>query len=216
ESNPVPGAEVVLVEPVDESVSNKRIIIYLNNGKLRSHLEEVVVTSDAEGKFIHYPTGSEVPAYFIAMHPYHGFAIARRRGNEPTQPLVLHPWGRLRGAIAHGRDFTQSANFLSCIPETEGWPEVCFSQFSRDEDVGNELRYEFRNIPPEQPTELRRLIDPVGNENGIAGTIVLHYQDLFLTPGEEQVVDFALLSEADRKQLKSQLGMFQNRPGRDK
>src|SRR5690606_7166509 len=43
ESNPVPGAEVVLVEPVDESVSNKRIIIYLNNGKLRSHLEEVVV-----------------------------------------------------------------------------------------------------------------------------------------------------------------------------
>src|SRR5690606_16464282 len=105
--------EVLLVEPVDETELFNGIVIV--EGRLRRRIDEVVVDTDAEGKFIHYPSSTEVRAWLVALHPKQGFALARQKGLEPAEPLVLRPWGILKGSITPDEQYVQSASVQSAV-----------------------------------------------------------------------------------------------------
>ncbi|MEZ6146332.1 MAG: hypothetical protein R3B91_13145 [Planctomycetaceae bacterium] len=60
EGQPVADAEVILVTPVDESISYKSYHMALVEGRVRNPLEHVLTLSDAKGAFSIYPPWHEL------------------------------------------------------------------------------------------------------------------------------------------------------------
>jgi hypothetical protein len=206
DGKPVAGAEVLLVEPVEEDVAYKTIGIYMVEGRLRNRLDEVVVDSDSEGNFVHYPSSDDAQAYLVAMHPEQGFTIARQ-GLASITPLVLRPWGKLKGTLAPQEGYSQSASVVSVVKEGDGWPTVQFHQMTVDRDPERTARnYEFTTVPPAVPTTLQRSIE---GEQG--SSYSLPGKELTLAPGEERTEEIGPLTEEDRERIEM-LKELSNRP----
>jgi hypothetical protein len=74
---PVANAEVILVTPIDASISYRTHSIYLVEGRVRQPLEEVMARSNARGEFSLYPPKGKNYA-LIAMHPDGGIGFSGR------------------------------------------------------------------------------------------------------------------------------------------
>lgn len=194
DGNPVAGAEVVVAEPVDESIGYKTIGLYVVDGKLRSQIDEVISLTDRQGKFAVYPSSDEVKHYLVVMHPEAGFALVQRTGREPLEPITLSPWASIAGTILPRDDMEQRASVSTSIPAADGWPEVSMTHFEPDRrDRKDANKFEFLQIPPKLKTVFRRVIlKPQGT------SISLPTRELELQPGEQVELEIGEFNETEK------------------
>ena len=132
QQKPVEGAEVLLVAPVDESLSYKGYHIALVTGVVRNRLEHVMTTSDAQGRFALYPPKDQ-PYYVVVLHPALGFAIVNDENLKEHHQCRLVEWASLIADIEPGKGEEYSATLTTSVqPDDNGRPEISFNQYWED------------------------------------------------------------------------------------
>ncbi|MCO6047613.1 carboxypeptidase regulatory-like domain-containing protein [Aeoliella sp. ICT_H6.2] len=209
EGQPVEGAEVIFGPPVDESLFYRTRDIYLENGKLRSHLDDVVAVTNAEGRFTVYPAEDDLKYYLIAMHPEHGFALVTRQGRDSGEPIRLAKWASIQSTILPAEGMEQTASVSTRVAEQEGLPELSLNIHVPDSQPRpHNGEFNFLCVPPNLPCYYQRGIK---KPQGV--TISLPTQELTLKPGEVREITLGGLTpdEADRLELHEQ--MMERRQG---
>jgi len=192
---PVMGAEVLLVTPVDESISYKSYHIALVQGRVRNSLRHVMTRSDDAGEFVFHPPRDEA-YYIIALHPDAGFALTADDQFAKAHQVRLSAWaGLISGFSKEPED--QRASLRTRVPESDGRPEVVVNQYWSDlKKQEPTLVFRFTHVPPIYNTTISRdLPQKDGGSIGISGTSV------GLLPGETRRVDLGPLSKQQRQQL---------------
>jgi len=192
---PIDGVEVVLCTPVDPSIRDKTLKLYLRNGGLRNPIEEIVTKSDNSGRFVVYPT-PDTPYYLVALHR-EGFGLVRSDTFVESKRVVLHRWACVKGRIQPGAPWQQSAIIMVRLSAEANWPEIRFYQYS--EDLGPpspDGQFEFAFVPPSLRGSLSRLV-----ENAKGPTNSLPVKEFQLAPGETLTADIEPPSDAEVKQI---------------
>lgn len=199
----VDGAEVIFAPPVDEAVGYQGIDLYLVDGRLRNHLDDIVVITDDEGRFTIHPASDDLKYYLIVMHPEHGFALAKREGRDLSEPLKLEAWGSIESTILPQEGMEQRASVSTSIAENDGWPGVSINtQIPDRRPKPKPGEFDFPCVPPNLKSYYRRGII---KEQGTS--ISLPTKELTLKPGEELELTIGGLSpdEVDRLELHERL-----------
>ncbi len=196
EGEPVEGAEVVLITPVDESISYKSYHMALVEGRVRHRLEHVITDSDAEGRFALYPP-KDVPYYVAAIHPELGFALVADEQFSGAGKVALLKWAGLASTLDQEPDLEEQASLSTRIAESGGRPEIFFDQSWEDlKEEDAKAVFQYAHVPPFHDTIIRRSI-PVGEGTSIS----LPAASVSLLPGETRTLGLGQLSEQQRKQL---------------
>ena len=197
DGNPVEGAEVILVTPVDESISYKSYHIALVEGRVRNTLEHVLTHSDRDGQFAYYPP-KETPYYVLALHPEHGIALMNDQTFAEKQELSLLDWSGLVVGLSEESE-KQQADLRTRVKEYGGRPEIEFNQYWSDlKKTDPTLEFGFSHIPPIWETSVSRSFEnPDGGSTGVSGASV------GLLPGETRRLDLGPITEQQREHLKS-------------
>ena len=117
---PAVGAEVVLCIDEEDWFT-------IQNGRLRHSVESVVVRTDDQGHYQHYPP-SHTWYRLVALHP-HGFGEIFVNDFPSNTEIKLSPWGRVEVAfdeqaesgITHGITTT---SYLKEPPKGSNWSNV--------------------------------------------------------------------------------------------
>lgn len=203
DGNPVAGAEVIFAPPVDESLAYRGRDVYLEDGKLRSHLDDVVVVSDDEGRFTVYPANEKVKYYLIAVDPEHGFALVTRQGREAGEAIQLQRWASINSTILPAEGMEQSASVSTSIAEKDGLPDLSINIHVPDRRPQPKAgEFNFPCVPPNMACYYRRGIK---RPQGV--TISLPTKELTLNPGEVHEITLGGLTpdEADRLEMHEKL-----------
>ncbi|MGI9458082.1 MAG: M56 family metallopeptidase [Aeoliella sp.] len=195
----VANAQVLMIEPVDESIQYKAYHSALVNGKVRNRLEHVITDSNAEGNFTIYPTTDDGKYFVIAIHPEKGIGIRRHSDRKEGISLVLTPWANVSGIISPSDEYEQSVSLSTRIAAKDGWPELRFNQYG--EDIKNDShngRYRFRTVPASFPTQLQR---SVKGERGTSYSSPV--RDFQLEPGEDRREDIAPMTAEAQERIES-------------
>jgi beta-lactamase regulating signal transducer with metallopeptidase domain len=197
---PVAGAEVVLITPVDESISYKAYETTLVKGRVRNRLDEVVVDTDAEGRFAIFPPKGQ--KYFVlVLHPAAGFNMVRDQALVEGSKVHLLPWAALVSELGPEPGAKQTASLSTQLRAEDGYPEVNITQYWSDlkRDASSNV-FGFTHVPPIFTTSISRdFAEPNG---GAAG---LNSASVSLLPGESRRIDLGPLSDKQRESLKTLL-----------
>jgi RNA polymerase sigma-70 factor (ECF subfamily) len=199
DDQPVAGAEVVLITPVDESISYKTYDIALVEGRLRNRLDEIVTDADATGGFALYPPKG-LKYYVLALHPEFGISIVDNvtLANEPKVSLV--PWASLETELQpQPGAVQQTVSLRTRLRENNGYPEIVFCQYWSDlnrNDSTNVFRYS--HVPSIYDTSVSR--DFIEDDGGMMSTPMV---SVSLLPGESRRVTIGPLSEKQQEYLKA-------------
>jgi hypothetical protein len=192
---PVESVAVLLVPPVDESISYKSYDIALVEGRVRNQLEHVMTYSDVAGRFVIYPPKDE-PYYVIALHHDSGFSLTGDEGFIEDQQLRLLKWASLTSGFSKEPE-EQEASLRTRIAEAGGRPEIVFNQYWSDlKNKGPTLVFSFTHVPPIFDTMISRSF-----AQGEGTSISLPGASVSLLPGESRRLDLGPLSEQQRLQL---------------
>ncbi len=195
EEEPVTGAEVILVTPVDESIPYKSYHMALVEGRVRNPLEHVLTHSDDAGGFVLYPPSDE-NYYVIALHPEHGFTLVGDTSFAKDHHVTLLRWGGLVAGFSEEPE-QQVADLSTRITESDGRPEVVINQYWSDLKQENPtLTFGFTHVPPIFETTISRSFD---NKDG--GSTSVPGASVGLLPGETRRLDLGLLSKQQRESL---------------
>jgi hypothetical protein len=193
---PVGGADVILVTPIDESISYKTHTIYLVRGRVRNALEEVMFHANEQGRFSLYPPKG-VNYFLIAIHRDGGIGFSGRdQFLYDKNKLHLLKWAGLVSVF--GKDAEkQGASISTRIPPSGDIPEIVFEQFWGDlGDQPPTLRFGFTHVPPIFETSIARHFSEKDS-----GSIALPGASVALMEGETRRLDLGPLTEQQRQWL---------------
>ena len=120
---PVAGAEVVLITPVDDSLSYKAYDIAIVEGRLRNRLDDVVTDTDAAGRFAIYPPKGKKYCV-VVLHPPPGINVAWDESLAKESKVQLLPWAALISELETDPGAKQTASLSSEMCAQDGYPEV--------------------------------------------------------------------------------------------
>ena len=186
------GAEVILCPPPESSWTFKKVDIYLQNGRLRQPLDEILAHSKDGGKFAIYPAPN-TKYYLVALHP-DGCGIVRSDEFAKSGRIQIRPWAKISGRINGVQKFKQSLFLVGSIPAAEGWPNLEFHQYS-DEQIPKQPtsdgQFVFNFVPPNVNGALYRLI----------GFDDFLYKEFQVAAGASQTIDVEPPTEDDAKKF---------------
>ncbi|QDU06975.1 M56 family metallopeptidase [Gimesia aquarii] len=193
---PVEGAEVVLIKPVDKSISYKTYHMALVQGRIRNRLEHIMTLSDSNGQFELYPPKN--PWYYIvALHPKAGFSLNRSDWILPDKKLKLLPWSGLKTNIDEVPNETQTVSLRTQIEATEAWPEIILNQYWSDLPKSVQTEgFQYQHIPPINRTTISRSFR---GQDG--GSFSIPGASVSLLPGEIRELGLGPLSKQQSLQL---------------
>ena len=192
----VADAEVLLVMPVDKSISYKSYHVALVAGRVRNPLEHVMTHSGNQGRFSLFPP-EHAEFYVVALHPTAGFGLEQRTALSDSGKIRLLPWATLVSRLDGERGERQEASLRTRVAERDGLPEVIFNQYWNDlkkESPADTFR--FTCVPPIFETTIDR---DFPSEQG--GSIGLPGATLNLLPGETRRLDLAPLSDKQARAI---------------
>ena len=197
--DPVAGAEVVLITPVDESMPYKAYDVYVVSGRVRNPLDEVLTHTDETGRFAVYPP-KETPFSVLALHPDVGIALVESEWFEQDQQVKLIPWGSVVAEFSEEPE-DQSASLRTRLDVTDTRPEVSITQYwsdlKRDDPT---LVFEFTHVPPIWPTHITRdFRQPDGGSFGLGGA------SISILPGETRKIALGPVTQQQRDLLKARV-----------
>ena len=115
---PVKGAEVILLN--DDNVKGQwQISIYVDDGRLRDLLDEILTKTDAGGAFAVFPKDR---FQLVVLHKS-GFALVNSEQFRRESTIVLTPWVRIRGKIDRRDQPKQSVHIASTLKNRIGGRE---------------------------------------------------------------------------------------------
>jgi beta-lactamase regulating signal transducer with metallopeptidase domain len=197
---PVAGAEVVLITPVDDSLSYKAYDIALVEGRLRNRLDDVVTDTDAAGRFLIYPPKG-MKYCGLVLHPSSGINIIWDQSFASESKMHLLPWAALVSELGAEPGAKQTASLRTQVRAQDGYPEINLAQYWSD--LKNEKPtnvFGFTRVPPIWRTNISRdFAEPDGGAMGVNGASV------DLLPGESRRIDLGPLSDKQREWLKTLL-----------
>ncbi len=195
---PVEGAEVILITPVDESIPYKSYHMALAKGRVWNRLEHVMTDSGAQGKFTLYPP-KDGKYYLAALHPKTGFALTGAGQFRKQGKIILLPWAGLVGELAEEPGTEQTASIRTVLPESDRLPEVVINQeWSSQKSEQPKGIFGFTHVPPILNTSIdRSLPDKEGVSFSLSGATVS------LMPGETRTLGLGPLTEQQREWLET-------------
>ena len=198
---PVAGAEVVLITPVDESISYRSYHLALVEGRIRNRMEHVMTVTDENGKYELYPP-QDTPYYVLVVHPKAGFAMYDNNRFATETKIPMMDWAGIVTKLEDPKN-EQHADLSTTIDEYDGKPEVVINQYWSDLKQKEKTRtFRFLRIPPLRKTSISRSFpSPDGGSTSIPAATVN------LLPGEIRSIDFGEISQAQLDWLK----MIRNR-----
>ncbi|MEZ6051102.1 MAG: carboxypeptidase regulatory-like domain-containing protein [Planctomycetaceae bacterium] len=205
EGQPVADAEVILVTPVDESISYKSYHMALVEGRVRNPLEHVLTLSDAKGAFsIYPPPGTNYS--IIALHPDHGFTLIQETSLVNDHRVTLLPWGGIVAELSEEPE-QQVADLSTRISESDGRPEVVISQYWSDlKQEKPTLTFGFTHVPPIFDTTISRSFPTKdGGSTSVPGASV------GLLPGETRRLDLGPLTKQQRERIEGTRKLMEQR-----
>ena len=193
---PLANAEVLLIIPVDESISYKAYHVALVEGRVRNQLEHVMTHSDKEGRFFLHPP-KEGNYYIVAVHPAGGFRLIRSTQFVLNGEVKVIPWGALISLIEKEEGLQQEVSLSTSVRESKGWPEVVFNQYWSDlkQKQPTEI-FGFTHVPPIYRTQISRNFQ---DKKGVS--IGLPAASVSLLPGEARQLGLGPLSEQQKALL---------------
>ncbi|MCA9110863.1 MAG: redoxin domain-containing protein, partial [Planctomycetaceae bacterium] len=205
EGKPVADAEVILVTPVDESISYKSYHIALVEGRVRNPLEHVLTHSDDKGAFSIYPP-PDTNYSIIALHPDHGFTLIRETSLVNDHRVTLLPWGGIVAELSEEPE-QQVADLSTRISESDGRPEVVISQYWSDlKQEKPTLTFGFTHVPPIFDTTISRSFP---NKDG--GSTSVPGASVGLLPGETRRLDLGPLTKQQRERIEGTRKLMEQR-----
>lgn len=197
DGQPVVGAEVFLVQAVDESVGYKTYHISLVQGRVRNPLEYDLTHSDGAGGFVVYPPKAN-NYYVAALHPTAGFALVRSEQFTRDSTVTLRPWAGVTTKLWAEPETEQNANLKTQVKASDEKPEISIDQYWVDLKVKEQppLLFSFEHVPPNLETTIYRDFQiKDGGSIGLPGASVR------LDQGETRRIDFGPLSDQQRERL---------------
>ncbi len=198
EGEPVADVEVVLITPVDASISYKTYQMALVAGRVRNRLEHVMAESNAVGQFELFPPKDQ-KFYIAAIHPDAGFALVRSDQFTPGGEIKLKPWSAMVIAIDEEPNHRQTVSLSTQVDAVNGWPKIEFNQYWGDlKDETQTKEFSYTHIPPIRKTGVRRSFrEPQGGRSHSLSWDV----SVSLRPGEVRRLELGRLSEQQRATL---------------
>lgn len=197
DGKPVAGAEVIVVVPVGDSVTDKAHRIGIRDGSVHNRLDEVVTDAGTDGRFAIYPP-NDMSYYVIALHPSGGFGFVRDKEFLESPKISLLPWAAMvlelgREPISGKRPGVRPNSHIAA----EGsYPEVVFHQVESDSTDYEQMNiFVFNQVPSNMETTVERSFADTGTRINIFGPSVK------LSPDETRRLDLVTLSETEREQL---------------
>ncbi|MHB9049412.1 MAG: M56 family metallopeptidase, partial [Pirellulales bacterium] len=173
---PVAGAEVLLLTPVDESFRNDSFQVDLVNGRLGNPLDYVMAMthSDERGQFALYPP-KDTEYYVVALHPEAGIGLVPKKRFSDSGKVGLGDWATLTIGLdkpaAQREDASLSMQGLSLCTrvlkgDAGGFAEIVFYQEMSDQNKESATGvFRFTHVPPMVETTIRRVF--AGDDQGI-------------------------------------------------
>ena len=193
----VADAEVLLMPPVDESVSFKEHHLTLVDGRVNNRIAYEMTLSDDQGRVRLYPP-AEGNYYLVALHPAGGFAITQRKYVEKEPKITLLRWAALASKLELKPGEKQHASLSTKVPESPGLPVLVFQQdLESDKEEDEAELFGFTHVPPIYNTTVRRSFPHPKDGSAIS----LPGATVSLLPGEKRQLGLGPLSDAQREQL---------------
>ena len=194
---PIAGADVLLVTPVDKSIPYKSYHVTLVEGRVYNPVEHVMARSDDKGQFVLYPP-KDMKSYVVVIHPTAGFTLQRGKQLSDGSKIQLIPWATLESRFDGGAEQQQGASLSTRVREKDGFPEVLFNQGSssqkgvkKDSPAG---KFRFAHVPPIFATTISRMFpDKQGVSFSSPGATVS------LLPGESRRLDLGPMSDKQQE-----------------
>lgn len=204
---PVANADVVLITPIDESISYRGYELPIVRGRVRNPIDHVMVRSDDTGEFaIHAEQKSFL---LLVMHPDSGFAMVHAASWKSGQDVRLSPWGQLTTGVNEVPGEVQTVNLTSHIEEQDGLPEISITQYWSDltsRGAPALAKFLYAHIPPIlRATASRSFRGTRGSSTSVPGASVS------LLPGERREIDLGPLSKEQKSQIDFMRKQFQSR-----
>jgi len=203
--NPVAGAEVVLITPVDESLPYKVYDIAIVEGRIRNPVDELLTTTDSSGRFAVYPP-KDTPFSLLALHPDVGIALIDGEQFRTDPKLTLLRWSEVVvDLVTKPESDPQSTTLDTRLNETMARPAISLAQYwvdvsrparRRGGDESAE-RFEFTHVPPIWQTSIMRSFPA---ENGTTHSIP--GASISVLPGERRRIALGPVTEQQQEFLK--------------
>ncbi|TWT35617.1 Methicillin resistance mecR1 protein [Posidoniimonas corsicana] len=194
--NPAPGAQVLLITPIDESIRYRSYDLALVDGRVRNPLEHVITTTDAAGAF--RLAAPRVQSWrLIVLHPAAGFADLSGEQLAASGAVRLMAWGELTVSFQAPSNLAQAIDLTTRTPERDTLPEVVINQYWSDRGEPPEGRaFVFPHVPPYRQTSVQRsLADSDG------GATSLHEATVNLLPGDSRWLGLGPISAKQSAEL---------------
>ncbi len=199
QNKPIADAEVIVIPPVDESISYKAVNIALVEGRVRNRLDEIITDTNSEGRYILYLPKGQDHCYILALHPNAGIALIRFgdwQANEDVMRML--PWAKLEISVGAEAGTVQSVSLSTRLRDHDGYPELVLSQYWSDlKQTKTTNNFQYSHVPPIWQTSISRdFAEPGG------GTTGLDAASVSLLPGESRQIGLGTLSDKQREWLK--------------
>jgi hypothetical protein len=219
---PVAGAEIVLITPLDKSISYRTCNITLVDGHVYNSIEYVMAVADQRGRFKIYPPKNQ-DFTLLAFHPDRGMGYSGRTAiPRDDYKITLLAWSGLDVKFSREAE-DQWAMLTTHIRSADKIADVEISQGreqAEDKSSAQAFRFYFKRVPPISNTSVSRgFPGKNGSSYGLPGVSVE------LMPGETRELDLGKMSRQQKEFLeqirrsseerwkKSQAKMLQNDDG---
>lgn len=196
DGKPVANAEVLLITPIDDSVSYKSYNMSLTQGVVDRPLDHVMTRTDSNGQFHFYPDGGWTYA-LMAVHPEFGFRLIYQKWFLEKHVVDLRAWACLECELKTVGAEKQFITLDTRIPEFPGLPDLSLgldSVASRATKPGD--KFHFRHVPAGYTTNIMRSFE---GEQGTSYNVLAARVELL--PGATRQMGFGPISEQQRQQL---------------
>jgi RNA polymerase sigma-70 factor (ECF subfamily) len=193
---PVAGAEVVLIAPVDELLPYKDFDIVMVQGRIRNPLDEIISVSDEAGHFAIYPPKGEKYRLLVS-HPNFGFNLTDDDSLSSTAKVALIPWAKLTCKLGAEDNSKQSADLRTRPQNRPGYPDVSINQYWEDLKLSQPAdTFSFTHVPAILQTNIGRSF---AEHDG--GSVSISAASVDLLPGDDRQIDLGPMSDKQREWL---------------
>ncbi|MEZ5942877.1 MAG: carboxypeptidase regulatory-like domain-containing protein [Planctomycetaceae bacterium] len=201
DEQPVEGAEVIVIGPVDPSIDYRSYHIALVEGHVRNRLEHDWTLSGDGGAFSVYPQPDK-SFYVLALHREHGFAFVTEEHFQEHHTVRLLPWASLKTKFTDEERITDEVNLTLTIPEDQGRPEVVFDQYWSDLVTAATRRNQEEPIPGIlHVPPLRKIVVSRSIKMEEGGSIGIPQDSAELFPGELRELELGPLNEEEQQRV---------------
>ncbi|TWT85470.1 Regulatory protein BlaR1 [Posidoniimonas polymericola] len=202
---PVAGAEVLLVTPIDESIGYRAYHVALVSGRVRNPLEHVMTTTGADGRF-RLQVEAGTPYRLLVLHPAAGYRNLQKMHLPEDGKIALLEWGTLQVGV-DAEEKPQTVDLSTRVTADDPLPEIVINQYWSDQGQAPvDATFTYRHVPPIVQTAIQRSVPTAGG-----GATSVHGASVSLLPGEEQSLSFGPLSTKQREQIESMQERFSRR-----